>query len=736
MESILAKSSSESLTQHTTLCLKAAKALLDNLPLSYAEKHYIEEDVLLSVALHDVGKAASGFQSVLKSLQKDWRGCRHEVLSAMFASSLPQCSASVIFAILTHHKCLPSDGVTSNDVGSLPIEQIPWKGDISPILEQMINEWMSNVEPFKIELENIRKIMREYKGPDADGQIELKPLTIDVSWLNRGTGNRSQLRNIPFEKRYRTAFVRGLTIAADHLGSANRIPPKIPRLKDFDVLTKRPRPFQKHAGKLEGSAILRAPTGSGKTEAALLWAQKNQRDNGRLFYVLPYTASINAMYHRLCAIFGMDNVGLLHSRATSTLYHFLETSDDPSSKLATQQNALALTTLAREIWFPIRVCTPHQILRYMLRGKGWEALLAEFPNASFIFDEVHAYDPRVVGLTLGSMRLLRKWGARSLYLSATLPNFLLKLIEEAVGEVELITPKESEKNDKEILDQKRHLLKILDGNIIDNLDIINKAISSHTSTLIVCNTVGTAQDLFDRLKEADKVLLHSRFNQEDRNRIENKITLRKLPKVLVATQVVEVSLDVDFDCAFLEPAPIDAMIQRMGRVNRSGHRKPALITIFMKQVNPHPLYRPKLVQDSIQQLSTLTNPISEKDLALAADTVYRGGYIGEDKSNFDQGFNHPDIVEFEQRLLAGAHQPWVEQLIDNTDGSIEVLPHSLRDKYDNRMQKGLWIEANALFVPVRIYYWKKVKNKLKLENDFWIINCSYSSDRGLVLYEQ
>ena len=65
----------------------------------------------------------------------------------------------------------------------------------------------------------------------------------------------------------------------------------------------------------------KTPTGSGKTEAALLWAQKNQNPNGRLFYVLPYTASINAMHRRLSKIFRTENVGLLHHNAMSLSLH-------------------------------------------------------------------------------------------------------------------------------------------------------------------------------------------------------------------------------------------------------------------------------------------------------------------------------------------------------------------------------------------------------------------------------
>ena len=91
-ELLLAKSTGESLATHTAWCLKAGKALLAMLPLPEDEKRSLASDVLFGVALHDVGKAAIGFQQVLRGERKDWTGKRHEVLSAAFASRLPDAS--------------------------------------------------------------------------------------------------------------------------------------------------------------------------------------------------------------------------------------------------------------------------------------------------------------------------------------------------------------------------------------------------------------------------------------------------------------------------------------------------------------------------------------------------------------------------------------------------------------------------------------------------------------------
>lgn len=746
---LLAKSSGETLAGHTAWCLKAARALLTSLPQPEMDRREIKTDVLLAVALHDAGKAASGFQRVLRGDQTDWGGKRHEILSAAVASALPSISPAVLMAILTHHRDIPADVTTDPYLKCLPQEQLPWKNDQTPVWDEMAREWREN-EPFFIR--EWVKICRSLRRDDlACANLELSDLALSRTWMNRSAGRYGQRRAISFSERYYGSVVRGLVISADHLGSAHCVPRPIPDLKSYSVLRTEPRPFQKQAGKTEGSAILRAPTGSGKTEAALLWAQENQRPNGRLFYVLPYTASINAMYRRLgpgvppcqSGIFSADNVGVLHSKSTSALYSMLESNGEMCSKLDRQENAKALSSLAREMWFPIRVCTPHQILRHILRGKGWESMLAEFPNACFIFDEVHAYDPRVVGLTLATARTVSRWGVRNLFVSATLPRFLEKLIQDAIGPVSVLVPDGSLTGDRAILDRKRHAVEMLDGRLTDKLEDIIHSAESGRSTLIVCNHVRTAQVVYERVKDRirhDVVLLHSRFNQEDRNRIEAELLAGSVPRVLVATQVVEVSLDLDFDQAFMEPAPIDALIQRMGRVNRAGRRAPAPVFVFTEQVNKNHLYcqcdealhdSACRVRRSIEALRAVRSPLSEKDLVDAANWVYEAGYQGRDRESFFEGFSHPDITKFEERLLVGAHQDWVEQVVERTDGTVEVLPTSLEAEYEARLQKGMWIEASALLVPIRLRSLGAMRTKLNTSTEPWLLNCSYSSTKGL-----
>ena len=133
--------------------------------------------------------------------------------------------------------------------------------------------------------------------------------------------------------------------------------------------------------------------------------------------------------------------------------------------LANQVLAWTIGSLVREMYFPIRVCTPHQILRYTLQGKGWEAMLSEFPQSVFVFDEIHAYNPKLTGLILATAKYLTAHKAKVIFVTATLPNFIRELIEREIS-VDFIQPSYSNPSDKLILERKRHTVKKVPGNIL------------------------------------------------------------------------------------------------------------------------------------------------------------------------------------------------------------------------------------------------------------------------------
>ncbi len=621
--------------------------------------------------------------------------------------------------------------------------KVGFKGEldkITPVYEDMRREWCERSQ-------DLLKVWNRvcYETGQHEWKLDKIPDIVDIGlscgWLSRSTRN-GQPATVPEDKRRYAALLRGALISSDHLSSAGvtNLPSSV-TLKDCRVFREGevPRPFQLVSGNVRGDAILRAPTGSGKTNASLLWEACNQVENGRLFYVLPYTASINAMFGTLQNIYGQGNVGLLHHKNIAHLYKLQEDVSYDGSK------AKLLADLAREMYHPIRTCTPHQILRSALRGRGWEQSLIEFPGACFIFDEIHAYEPRITGLIFAMIDWLKPLGAKFLFASATMPRFLQGLIEEHLpNKPTIIEPDPSKAADKEIITKKRHILEILPGDILEQLDTFMERFSGK-KLLIICNHVPTAQSVYEYIVNGIEggaydvdvpVLIHSRFTQRDRSDLEDTI-LNQQPKILIATQVVEVSLNLDYEVCISEPAPIDALIQRFGRVNRYGKRDPETVIVLREQVNRVNIYPKEIVEKTIQHIEPLQDTLlTETDLINAADAVYADGYEKKEREEFERALNYPELKNFDEHTVAGVYRNWVEDVIEGTDQSIEVLPEVCHDEYVRLRSDKRWIEAGMLLVPMRVTQFGMLRLKGYtepiLEDDgVFAITAPYDSKIGL-----
>jgi len=715
----------EPLYEHTRNDINVGRVLVQNLPFPAERKERIGKDLDLIMACHDLGKAATGFQTSLDT-HVPW-GKRHEIISAAFATNLG-LPDRIIFSVITHHKSILSSG--KDILGCLPDAELPFANHIYPIWQQMATEWYANLSLLK---EEWLMICKHIHRMDLADKVGLAPLSSNIlDWLERDI----QADTYPYQDREYFSLLRGLTMSADHIASSGSpLPVSILRLSDFKLTPYQLRGFQIAASKHKGSLILRAPTGSGKTEAALLWSQLNQEYNGRMFYSLPTKASINAMYLRVKDSFNDFNdefVALLHSRAASALYSLFE--ENGSEALINQQRARSIAGLIREMYYPIRVCTPHQILRYSLQGKGWEAMLSEFPNSVFIFDEIHAYNPKLTGLIMATVRYLVERNATCMFITATLPRFIREKIEKEVRGIQFIEPSYSIDSDRMILEKKRHVIEAIDSNIIGNIDLIAREAEKARSTLVICNHVPTAQAVYTELRKnvSDTILLHSRFSHNDRNKKE--ISLRdRLPKILVATQVVEVSLNLDFEQCFTEPAAIDALVQRFGRVNRYGARNPAKVGIFTEQYSKNNnIYSENLRHKSLKSLTSLSMPLSEEDLNYAADQVYGNGYDLDDQIEYYEGLEFKPLKQWERYLTAGVSKPWIEDIIDEKEGSIELLHEQFQDENSRLREQGKYIAANSLLIPVG--KWALSQLEIDKEQDPWVLlgfNCRYSENIGL-----
>lgn len=324
------------------------------------------------------------------------------------------------------------------------------------------------------------------------------------------------------------------------------------------------------------NAILLAPTGMGKTEFAYLWS-----NGDKFFYTLPLRTAVNQIYNRTSSVFGKDKSGILHSDADVFIYgDGAETESMRVYEMAKQLSSPAITSTGDQ-FFPYALCPP-----------SYERIFAKFSYSRLIIDEVQAYDPKAAAIVVKFIEHIVQMGGKFLLMTATLPGFIK---EEIVKRTEL---KDEEilnlfEVDEQLRDFSKHKLELIIERYRENQlsyskeslqKIINKAKDNGGNrVLVVLNTVKQAQAVFNDLiksgaKDIEIKLFHSRYTQRHRKETEDNLNdfignneksrNDKRAKILVATQVVEASLDLDADFLFTELSPWDSLIQRMGRALR------------------------------------------------------------------------------------------------------------------------------------------------------------------------
>lgn len=712
---IKAKSDGTTLYEHTCMVIETGLKLLQSLSLSDDARTFIEKNFLQTAILHDLGKVHPTFQ---KRLNGDkYASIRHELVSVWFAETFLEMDNAVLFAIATHHKSVESRSCKKSlcmlDLNGISIsidEGAYLRDSEGSMCMETLQSWLSL---FLTEF-----VYRKEK---------LDRISSNFCYMFRES---KQKKVIPcVEDRQRFSLMRAFLQAADHLASGGKI--EIPdyqilSLDDFqpcDKSTKYPfRHFQEKLQQWKGDAILHAPTGSGKTEAALSWVYANQSKGNRLFYLLPYTASINAMMTRLCKVYDRSEVMIQHSKSLNFIYNELceEYSSVISNYAEVEQEARSLNSLSREVYYPIKIMTLHQLLRIPCHGKGWEFSMLECQNALFIIDEFHAYNAFLTGKMLGTVKIFRSFfRAKFLFMSATIPDFLLEQIIEKVYDGDhsrIIRPDSAFPSDACVMGRKRHhLVCHADENIGQYIGQIESDLERGMSVLVVVNNVKTCQLIYRAIDfdDSKKLILHGGFNQRSRREIERSVTNedRNLrPQLLVATQAVEVSLDIDYNTAYIENAPIDSLIQRLGRVNRggkladtSGNKKMADVHLFEKVMGKTPFYDDQLLRNTWNVMLQLNEcDLSEDDLIHVCNEVYKEGYSEKQKQDYDQGLN--STSDFLDKWIAGMCRDWADEIMDQNNQKIEVLCYNLKDEYCSLIEQKRYIEANELLVSVYPYH--------------------------------
>lgn len=714
--------------------------------------------------LHDFGKAARGFQERLRGGEK-WPH-RHEVLSLAFLDWIAGALADeerqwVAAAIVYHHRDPAEIHSLYRDLGD-PDEDplIDRLAEISDEAQSGLWRWLKECPSCWIQTLGLGD--KGIRLPILPEQAEAIRFVREQGvarvryWLG---ANRYWLRTLAHADRRAltvgTLALRGHLTSADHMASAHTGKAPTPLLtRPADLLARleiKPETLYAHqraCAQAYGSTVLIAPPGSGETEAALLWACAQATDIPvpRLFYTLPYQASMNAMYDRLRAEAFPGQVGLEHSRSTLALYRRWLQEDYTPLRAAIE--ARSANNLAHLNYFPVRVLSPYQILKAPYRLRGYEELLSDLFQAAFIFDEIHAYEPGRLGIILATVKYLREQlGARFLVMSATLPGLLQARLGQALGKYTLVraTPDLFARF-------RRHELHLLDGDLLANhyLDQITGLAVQGCSVLVCCNTINRAQQVYGELcnrlpDRVEPILLHGGFNGRDRLEKENAIraatgsrSSERRPIVLVATQVVEVSLDIDLDVIYTDPAPLEALIQRFGRINRRHLRDCAPVNVLTEPNDGQGVYEEDMVRATLAVLAENNDRmIDEEATADWLNAVYQGAISERWNRAFDFAYD-----EFEgaclRTLRAFGTDRNLEELFYKAFDGIEVLPACLEEKYQRLMEAGEPLEASQLTVSIRWGRYCKLRREGKVREEHEVssprvVDVGYSSELGLLV---
>ena len=340
------------------------------------------------------------------------------------------------------------------------------------------------------------------------------------------------------------------------------------------------------------SLVVVAPTGSGKTEAALLWLNGEKG-----FYTLPLKVSSNAIYNRVKEKYSYEDVALLHS---DSMAKYLKEYKQEEAGICEKYDR------AKMLSQPLTVCTVDQLFKFVYRALGTEIFAATLKYSKLIIDEIQAYEPRVIATIVYGLSIIQKMGGKFAIITATFSPVLQYFMKECGLEYSF-EDFTSDVEEKEI--NSRHRVKIHDSKI--DKSVYNEILEQgkHKKVLVICNTVLEAQRHYKELKSENVWLLHSRYLRRDRALLEKNImefSESDKTGVWITTQIVEASLDIDFDVLYTEMSTADSLLQRMGRCNRKGRYCPeeANIHVYASEngVGKNSVYEGELYKIALEKL--------------------------------------------------------------------------------------------------------------------------------------
>jgi len=655
-------------TQHVVAAIGHAARHL-NMDVAQAQR---------AAVLHDLGKGHPFFQQMVRQelADEDWIRLdphRHEISSLLFLPLRPvEEWPDLVDYIAAHHKSIKSDRAKRGLI-DLCREFGP-----DAVFERHSEDWPS-------------------WGPAVIN------VAASFEWETRAIPESERRAAFEFALRHCRenpdgwSRFRGLLMTADHFASnytyathdkANQLYKK-PNLQGYlkghapytasDLYplsrmdTRDPRPH----------TLTVAPTGAGKTNFLLSRCQE------RVFYTLPFQASINAMYARI---------------HTDLHEHFDAPADvrrlHATSRIETDNEWDEDADLQRHPGASVKVMTPYQLASIVFGTAGYEAMALDLRSNDVILDEVHTYDGVARSMVLQIVRMLVELGCRVHIGTATIPTALAEALLEVLGGPEHVHQVRLPRHTLETFNRHRiHKIRGQDA----MWPVLRRLLVDGKRVLMVSNQVQIAQQRYAQVEAMDvpSMLIHSRYKRKERAELEAKIKEFEAmggPCVVSATQVVEVSLDISFDAMITDAAPLDALVQRFGRVNRKrshdsiGRLKPIFVLAPPADDKAVLPYEADTVRQSFEVLPN-GEVLPEADVQELIDAVYPDIEVPEIATHFIWTGDSYRIQKLQHRpksVLLGAL---------NINSAVCIL-HSEAKRY----AEAGWEERQLMHIPVPVSF--------------------------------
>ncbi len=570
----LAKPSGISLAEHTLHVKQEAAYIIEKLPfLSSKYQHLcggdLGHDLRLAAKYHDWGKCFEKWQTACQKdyqIYLDWRK-REGLLASdftaehyrMFEASMRKAGKKAgpnIFQACLRHELASIDYINEAQIALSETIRSAIAAHHGKLSFRHKSRWRKDGMSSDI----------DSRGPFAKYWDKFEALSDEVS---------DESLTYVVKKRYEFAAIRTLLQLADTRASRKEgegedahfeLSP-FPKVKRFPAL----RPVQQAALDLaeQPIGILRAPTGSGKTYAALLWAEEQMKEgrSDRLVIAMPTRFTSNAL--SIGAAEQLGETGLYHSSAWYNRYGDLK--KGPAYKEAMESNRMA-----KFLATPVTVCTiDHLLIALTGTREAHHSTFYFLANSAVVFDEADFYDPFVQANMVVLLEVLKILEVPVLIMSATVPDSARKYYQAtapiAVAETE---PRSTRK--------KLHFI----GSSVLQKEAVLKEMIRREEGIIYANTIARALKYYRwfeanmERKDIPVVIYHSRFTEEGKKKIEENLINQlgkeawednkneKVRGIAIMTQIGEMSINISTTLMLSDLCPWDRLAQRIGRLAR------------------------------------------------------------------------------------------------------------------------------------------------------------------------